>query len=122
MGNSRAAKMLDEYEKYVAELSVQWREYESTPIDKSEEALSNEVDQGLASLTRFFREICKEAKAGNFSKATATLSQDGTKEFKIASIPLSVFYHDKTDNKVLRFCFAKSEDTLNKASEILCRI
>jgi methionine transaminase len=45
-----------------------------------------------------------------------------TKEFKIASIPLSVFYHDKTDNKVLRFCFAKSEETLNKASEILCRI
>lgn len=43
-------------------------------------------------------------------------------KFKIASIPLSVFYHDKTDYKILRFCFAKSEETLNKAAEILCKI
>jgi methionine aminotransferase len=45
-----------------------------------------------------------------------------TKEFKLASIPVSVFYHKKTDNKVLRFCFAKKEKTLESAAEILCRI
>lgn len=45
-----------------------------------------------------------------------------TREFKIASIPISVFYEDKTDNKVLRFCFAKNNDTLEKAGEILCKI
>ena len=45
-----------------------------------------------------------------------------TKEFKLASIPVSVFYHENTDNKVLRFCFAKEESTLEKAAEILCRI
>ncbi len=45
-----------------------------------------------------------------------------TKEFKIASIPLSVFYHEHTDNKVLRFCFAKKDETLEKAAEILCKI
>lgn len=45
-----------------------------------------------------------------------------TKEFKIASIPLSVFYHQSVDNKLLRFCFAKKEETLEKAAEILCRI
>jgi len=45
-----------------------------------------------------------------------------TKEHKIASIPLSVFYHEKTDNKVLRFCFAKSKDTLLKAAEILSKV
>ena len=44
------------------------------------------------------------------------------KEHKIASIPVSSFYHEKTDNKVLRFCFAKEESTLEKAAEILCRI
>ena len=44
------------------------------------------------------------------------------KKNKIASIPLSVFYHDKKDHKILRFCFAKSEETLIKASEILCSI
>ncbi len=42
-----------------------------------------------------------------------------TKEHKLASIPLSVFYHEHTDNKLLRFCFAKKDDTLEKAAEIL---
>ncbi len=45
-----------------------------------------------------------------------------TKEFKLASIPVSVFYHKKTDNKVLRFCFAKKEKTLERAAEVLCKI
>lgn len=45
-----------------------------------------------------------------------------TKEFGIASVPVSAFYHKKTDNKILRFCFAKSEETLKKAAEILCKI
>lgn len=45
-----------------------------------------------------------------------------TKEFAIASIPISVFYHNNVDNKVLRFCFAKKEETLEKAAEILNRI
>lgn len=45
-----------------------------------------------------------------------------TKEFKIASIPLSVFNESDKDDKVLRFCFAKTNETLIKASEILCRI
>ena len=45
-----------------------------------------------------------------------------TREKKIASIPVSVFYHDKEDHKVLRFCFAKNEETLEKAAEILCSI
>jgi methionine aminotransferase len=45
-----------------------------------------------------------------------------TKEFKVASIPVSVFYPDQVDNSVLRFCFAKREETLRRAAEILCRI
>lgn len=40
----------------------------------------------------------------------------------VASIPVSVFYGDETDDKVLRFCFAKDEATLARAAEILCRI
>lgn len=45
-----------------------------------------------------------------------------TREHKVASIPISVFYRNKTDNHVLRFCFAKSNETLDKAAEILCKI
>jgi methionine aminotransferase len=45
-----------------------------------------------------------------------------TKEFNLASIPVSAFYHQNDDNKVLRFCFAKKEETLDKAAEILNKI
>lgn len=45
-----------------------------------------------------------------------------TIEKGIASIPFSSFYKRKTDNKVLRFCFAKTDDTLNRALDILCKI
>lgn len=40
-------------------------------------------------------------------------------EFGIASIPLSVFNSNHLDNHVLRFCFAKTDDTLKQASDIL---
>ncbi len=43
-------------------------------------------------------------------------------EFGIASIPVSGFYKDGSDNKVLRFCFGKDDDTLIKAANILCQI
>jgi methionine aminotransferase len=42
-----------------------------------------------------------------------------TIEKGIASIPISVFNLNKLDHKVLRFCFAKTDDTLIKAAEIL---
>lgn len=45
-----------------------------------------------------------------------------TKEYGIASIPISVFNKDQVDHRQLRFCFAKKEDTLNKAIEILQQI
>lgn len=45
-----------------------------------------------------------------------------TRDYKVASIPISVFSSNGEDNNVLRFCFAKNEDTLEKAAEILCSI
>ena len=41
------------------------------------------------------------------------------KEYGVATIPTSAFYSDGTDNKVLRFCFAKKEETLEMAVERL---
>ncbi len=43
-------------------------------------------------------------------------------EHGVASIPPSVFYHQKDDHNVLRFCFAKKDETLDKAAEKLCKI
>jgi methionine aminotransferase len=45
-----------------------------------------------------------------------------TKEFGVATIPVSAFYQDGKDDKVLRFCFSKKEDTLERAVERLAKI
>jgi len=45
-----------------------------------------------------------------------------TKEAKLACIPLSVFYTKNTDHKLLRFCFAKKDETLEKAAEIITKL
>lgn len=45
-----------------------------------------------------------------------------TKEIGVATIPTSVFYQNKTDHKVVRICFAKTEETLRKAAKLLCEI
>lgn len=45
-----------------------------------------------------------------------------TKKHGVASIPVSVFYHQPIDQQVLRFCFAKSDETLLKAAELLNKI
>lgn len=42
-----------------------------------------------------------------------------TIKYGVASIPLSVFYSKNTDPKILRLCFAKSNETLEKAAERL---
>jgi len=55
-------------------------------------------------------------------KSEMDFAQELVKEHGLASVPVSAFYHDQTDNKTLRFCFAKEESTLTKAAEILCRI
>jgi methionine aminotransferase len=44
------------------------------------------------------------------------------KEFGVAAIPLSVFNEDGKDLKLIRFCFAKDNDTLEQAAEKLCKI
>lgn len=52
-------------------------------------------------------------------KPDVQMAEELTKKMKVASIPVSVFYQDKTDNLILRFCFAKREETLEKACAIL---
>lgn len=45
-----------------------------------------------------------------------------TREKGVASIPISVFYTNAPNQKVLRFCFAKQTQTLEKAAEILQKL
>ena len=41
---------------------------------------------------------------------------------KVASIPISVFYENKRQDKLLRFCFAKDNDELERGAERLCKL
>lgn len=45
-----------------------------------------------------------------------------TKEFGVATIPVSPFYADKQKSSVVRFCFAKEKETLSRAAELLVKI
>lgn len=45
-----------------------------------------------------------------------------TEKYGVATIPISAFYSDRHDQKILRFCFAKKEDTLKAAIERLAKI
>jgi methionine transaminase len=45
-----------------------------------------------------------------------------TKEAGVATVPVSAFYHNGKDDKVLRFCFSKKEETLETAVERLIKI
>lgn len=45
-----------------------------------------------------------------------------TKEAGVATIPVSAFYQNGKDDKVLRFCFSKNKETLEAAVEKLARI
>lgn len=45
-----------------------------------------------------------------------------TTEYGVAAIPVSVFYSSGKDEKVIRLCFAKTEDVLEKAGRLLKKI
>ncbi len=45
-----------------------------------------------------------------------------TRETGVACIPTSAFYHDDHDDRIVRFCFAKKEETLAEAGRRLCKL
>lgn len=97
---------------------------------------------GLPDFFQKKRDILLDAISGSrftFEKASGTyfqllyygdISQESdlefakrlTREHKLASIPISAFYHDAKDDKMIRLCFAKSEEVLQKAGEIISSI
>ncbi len=62
----------------------------------------------------------------NFSEITkekdVLFAEKLVKKNGLASIPVSVFNINEKDNSQLRFCFAKTDETLEKAAEILCKL
>ena len=62
----------------------------------------------------------------NYNQISTANDVDFAKELitkhGVASIPISVFYNDATDRQMLRFCFAKTDETLIAAAEKLNKI
>ena len=52
----------------------------------------------------------------------ATFCEWLTREIGVAAIPLSAFYADGLDQKLIRFCFAKKDETLQAALQRLVRL
>jgi methionine aminotransferase len=52
----------------------------------------------------------------------AAFAQRLVREYGVATIPLSAFYANGTDHRVIRFCFAKRDETLLAAAERLRRL
>ncbi|MDZ4665723.1 MAG: methionine aminotransferase [Bacteroidota bacterium] len=82
----------------------------------------------LISSSRFTIEPCTGTYFQLLNYSTITQEADTeyairlTKEAKLACIPLSVFYTKNTDYKLLRFCFAKKTETLEKAAEVINKL
>ena len=62
----------------------------------------------------------------NYKQISIKNDMDFAKELitthSVAAIPISVFYKDATDKQMLRFCFAKTDETLIAAAEKLVSI
>jgi methionine aminotransferase len=57
------------------------------------------------------------ARYGRVSdEPAAEFAQRLVREIGVATIPLSAFYQDGTDHKVIRFCFAKRDETIEAAA------
>jgi len=86
----------------------------------------------------FFLELMKDSKfsilpsSGSYficatyenisDNSAKDLAIELTKSVGVATIPVSAFHTDGKDDKVLRFCFAKKEETIREATKRLCAI
>lgn len=86
----------------------------------------------------FFRSLMKESRfelldcKGSYfqvakyteisNKSDVDFAKEMTQVHGVAVIPISGFNKDKHDDQLIRFCFAKQEETLIQAAEKLCKI
>ena len=87
--------------------------------DKFLNSIKNSKFTFVPSRGSYFQNLCYSAIS---DENDYDLAIRLTKEIGVASIPVSVFYHQQNDYKTLRFCFAKEEETLEKAGEKLSRL
>ncbi len=87
--------------------------------DYFQELMKNTRFTPLPSYGSYFQIYTYERISGEPDKDLAIRM---TKEVGVVTIPVSAFYKSGTDNKVIRFCFAKQNKTLEQAAEKLARV
>ncbi|MFT4614050.1 MAG: methionine aminotransferase [Bacteroidia bacterium] len=116
-----------------------------TPVQMAVAEFMAEQPDYAATLASFYQAkrdlFCDQLKGSRFSllpsagtyfqlldysevstEADTVLAQRWTREHKVASIPISVFYQEPPQQHFLRFCFAKNDDVLIEAAQRLCAI
>lgn len=73
----------------------------------------------LPSEGSYFQTVCY---AGISDENDIDFTKRLVTEFGVATIPYSVFYQDATDNKMIRLCYAKEDETLMEAAEKLANV
>ncbi len=116
--NHPTQKALSEYlenENHYLELSGFYQEKRDLFLSLIKDSRFNfEPSKGTYFQLLDYSEITKENDV-DFAKRL-------TIENKLASIPISVFYNTEAKSNILRFCFAKKDDTLKRAADILNKI
>jgi methionine transaminase len=107
----------------IAEFMEQTEEYLQLPqfFERKRDLFLNAMNQSRFTLHAkaqgsFFQTLGYENISAEHDKDFAKRI---TKEIGVAAIPLSPFYHNETNSHLLRFCFAKKDETLLKAAERL---
>ena len=106
--------------KYLKEVDVQkLGDFYQTKRDYFQQLISGSrfkllPSEGSYFQTASYREISNQS---DMDFVTEMVQKHG-----VAAIPFSAFYNDRRDEKIIRFCFAKDNETLEKAAEKLCKI
>ncbi len=106
------ADYLKKYPQYASELGIFYEKKRNL----FGELLKNSKFKLIPSSGTFFQLADYSAIS---SDTDTEFSTRLTKDHKVAVIPISVFYQEPPDQRVIRFCFAKHDETLREAAERL---
>ena len=103
-------------------LSDEWRNLKSLFQNKRDLFLNHLADSRFIALPCNGTYFCVLDYSNISSKSDIEFAKELTIKYGVAVIPISPFYQDNTDNKTIRICFAKQDETLINAAKLLCEI
>ena len=109
------AEMLEQYPEHISALGAFYQDKRDVLVN----ALQTTSFKPLPCYGSYFLNVDYSAVS---DKNDIEFSEILTEEFGVATIPISVFYDKAPNDKILRLCFAKNENTLLQATEKLAQL